>query len=188
MARSGDAFGRFYRDNLHALRGYIARLLPHSSDTEDLATEAFTRVFEASTPERPVPPKAYLFSAAHNLAMNHQRNQRVRGHQVDPDNGNEIPDPSPAADRELIGRERIDLLWEAVSHLPPRCQQVFLMRKIEHLSNPDIADRLGISVSAVEKHIRSGLMSCRKYLASFDGEEEPGNRGAEVNQERADNA
>ena len=187
MARSGDAFGRFYRENLHALRGYISRLLPHSPDAEDLANEAFTRVLASSTPERPVPPKAYLFSAAHNLAMNHHRRRRVRGHPVDPDTGNDIPDPAPGVDRELIGRERVDQLWEAVSQLPPRCQQVFLMRKIEHLSNPEIADRLGISVSAVEKHIRAGLISCREYLASFDGEERPGECGVGVNQGRADN-
>lgn len=187
-ARSGEAFGRFYRENLQALRGYIARLLPNASDSEDLANEAFARVFATSTPERPVPPKAYLYSAAHNLAMNHNRDRKSRGRVVkgDGDDGFEIPDPAPLADRELIGRERVDLLWRAVAQLPPRCREVFLMRKIENLSNADIADRLGISVSAVEKHIRLGLMSCRKYLASFEGEDETKQSCAEVSEERTD--
>lgn len=184
--RSGEGFGRFYRENLHALRGYIARLLPNTNDSEDLANEAFTRVLAASTPERPVPPRAYLYSAAHNLAMNHHRRQRVRGHPIDPDLGNEVPDPSPGADRELIGRERVDLLWRAVAQLPPRCREVFLLRKIEHLSNAAIADQLGISVSAVEKHIRLGLMSCRNYLESFEGEGETNPDCAQVSEERAD--
>lgn len=186
-ARSGEAFGRFYRENLHALRGYIARLLPHPQDADDLANETFTKVLAASTPERPVPPRAYLYSAAHNIVLNHHRRRRHRGDPVDPDTANETVDPTPSVDRELIGRERVELLWEAVSQLPPRCQQVFLMRKIEHLSTPDIADQLGISVSAVEKHIRHGLISCRRYLASFDGEEEPGERVVEVSKGRADN-
>lgn len=186
-ARPGEAFGRFYRENLHALRGYIARLLPHSSDADDLANEAFTNVLAASTPERPVPPRAYLFAAAHNLVINHHRRHRYRGDPVDPDTANDMVDPAPAVDRELMGRERVDLLWEAVSQLPPRCQQVFLMRKVEHISNPEIAERLGISVSAVEKHIRYGLIACRKYLASCDGEDAPGDVGVGVNQGRAGN-
>ena len=169
--QSSDAFGRFYRDNLHALRGYLARLLPHSAETEDLAQETFTKVFAAATPERPVPPKAYLYSAAHNLAMNQHRRLRVRGISVDVDECPEIEDQAPSVERDLVARERLRLLWDAVNQLPARRQQVFIMRKVEQLSNGEIAERLGISVSAVEKHIRLGLMSCRIYLASREGEE-----------------
>lgn len=170
-ARSKDAFGRFYRENLQALRGYVARLMPHAGDADDVANEAFVRVFAASTPERPVPPRAYLFSAAHNVAMNHLRRHRYRGDPVDPETTHDIVDPAPGADREMIGRQRLDLLWQAISQLPPRCQQIFLMRKVQHIPTPEIAERLGISVSAVEKHIRLGLLSCRKYLAAFDEQE-----------------
>ena len=168
VGRSGDAFGRFYRENLHAVRGYLARLLPNPAEADDIAHEAFTRVLAAADPDRPVPPKAYLFSTAHNLAMNQHRRHRVRGNPDLLDDHPEIADDTPAADRDLIARERVRLLWDAVNQLPPKCRQVFIMRKVEQLSNPEIAEKLGISVSAVEKHIRLGLISCRAYLASFE--------------------
>lgn len=169
MGITSDPFGRFYRDNLQALRGYIARLLPGSSEAEDIANEAFTRVFAATTPERPVPPRAYLYSAAHNLAMNQHRRQRTRGAIVaNEDALADAEDPSPGADRDLIARQRLALLWEALDQLPPRTRQVFVMRKIERLTNPEIAERLGISVSAIEKHVLKGLRSCRSYLAARD--------------------
>jgi len=167
-AGTGDAFARFYRENLHGLRGYLARLLPNSAEADDIANEAFTRVLAASSEERPVPPRAYLYTAAHHLAMNHHRRLRVRGDFADPADYEEVADSAPPADRDLIARERLNLLWDAVNQLPPRCRQVFLMRKVEQISNSEIAERLGISVSAVEKHIRLGLQSCRAYLANLE--------------------
>ncbi len=169
--RGGDAFGRFYRENLRGLRGYVARLLPSAAVAEDVANEAFTRVLAASTTERPVPPTAYLYSTARNLALNHLRGVRVRGEVAGIEALGDVADPSPAIDREIIARERVRLLWDAVNRLPPRCRQVFIMRKVEQISNAEIAEKLGISVSAVEKHIRQGLRSCRDYLASVEAEE-----------------
>ena len=165
-----DAFGRFYRENLQALRGYVARLLPGSAEADDIASEAFSRVFAASSEDRPVPPKAYLFSAAHNLAMNHHRRLKVRGVAQPVEEAQEaLADDSPDAERALIARQRLDLLWQAIEQLSPRTREVFVMRKIERLRNPEIAERLGISVSAVEKHILKGLRACRAYLDEKEG-------------------
>lgn len=169
-SRSSDAFAHFYRENLRALRGYIARLMPGAADAEDIANEAFTRVLAATSADRPVPPRAYLFSAAHNLAMNHHRRHRMRGEApLDEETAVAVADPSPPVDRDLIARERLKLLWEAVDQLPPRCRQVFLMRKIDNMSNQEIAEKLGMSVSAVEKHILKGLRACRAYLDAREG-------------------
>ena len=165
------AFGRYYRENLQGLRGYIARLMPGSCDTDDIANEVFTRVFAASTEERPVPPKAYLFAAAHNAVMNHHRGLKVR-RVLHPTDGNtdNLVDDAPDVERCLIAQERVDLLWEAIDQLPARTRQVFIMRKVEQLKNPEIAEELGISVSAVEKHIRNGLRICRAYLDKAEGQ------------------
>lgn len=165
MSDHKELFGRFYRDNLQTLRNYVARLLGGSPEADDITNEAFSRVFAASSVERPVPPKAYLFSAAHNLAMNHHRRQKVRAGLQSLDEAHEaVADGRPDAEQILIARQRLQLLWEAIDHLPPRTRQVFVMRKIERLRNVEIAKRLGISVSAVEKHIRKGLRACRAYL------------------------
>jgi RNA polymerase sigma-70 factor (ECF subfamily) len=173
-----DAFGRFYRENVGGVRAYVARLMSHSPDVEDLANDAFSKVLAASTDERPVPPKAYLFAAAHNLAMNHHRRAKVRGSVQALDEGsNAIADDAPGAERALIARQRLDLLWEALEQLPPRTRQIFVMRKIERLSNPEIAERLNLSVSSVEKHILKGLRTCQAYLdRREEGDDLPNDR------------
>ena len=58
-------------------------------------------------------------------------------------------------------RSRID---SAVSKLPPRCREVFLLSYIENLSNQEISERLGLSLSTVENHIHNALVRLRTYL------------------------
>jgi RNA polymerase sigma-70 factor (ECF subfamily) len=128
-------------------------------------------VLAATTEDRPVPPKAYLFAAAHNVVMNHHRRSRVRRIlQPIEASGDNLIDDAPDAERSLIAQQRVELLWEAVDQLPARTRQIFIMRKVERLRNPEIAEELGISVSAVEKHVRKGLRICRAYLDQLDKE------------------
>jgi RNA polymerase sigma-70 factor (family 1) len=67
--------------------------------------------------------------------------------------------------------ERNDLafrLRSAAEQLPPRCREVFLLSKIDHLNHKEIAERLGISVSTVEKHVAKGMELMRKHLGTYD--------------------
>ena len=52
----------------------------------------------------------------------------------------------------------------AVAALPPVCRQVFLLRKFEGMSAKEVASRMKISVSAVEKHVAAGILKCSRYL------------------------
>ncbi|RME62380.1 MAG: winged helix-turn-helix transcriptional regulator, partial [Alphaproteobacteria bacterium] len=53
---------------------------------------------------------------------------------------------------------------QAVASLPPACRTVFILRKFEGLTNREIANRLKISISAVEKHIAVGIEKCSAHL------------------------
>lgn len=174
MARSfRDSFGNYYRDNLRSLKGYIARLLP-TADVEGLANEAFARVLATADAET-VPPKAYLYTTARNLVINDRRRQRVRGELEDAQNYAEtFADQDPDAERHLLGRERLAQLEEAYARLSPVRRQVIYLRKVERLSHQDIADRMGISVSAIEKHLRFGLRAMQDDLDRIDAMEEGG--------------
>jgi RNA polymerase sigma-70 factor (ECF subfamily) len=152
--------------------------MPNSPETEDLTQEAFAKVFEATAEGRPVSPKAYLYTAAHNVAMNHVRREKVRGSPPTIDKLEDEPaDDRPDVERELIARQRVDFLWEALEQLSPTARQVFLMRKIDGMRNTEIAERLGLSVSSIEKHIMRGLRACKEYLDSREEEDAlPDNR------------
>ncbi|MCU1719709.1 RNA polymerase sigma factor [Pseudomonas sp. 5P_5.1_Bac1] len=67
-------------------------------------------------------------------------------------------------ERQLDAAQTLERLIHAVEHLPPRCQMVFVMHKIHELPQAEVAERLGISLKTVEKHLRLGMAACREYL------------------------
>jgi RNA polymerase sigma-70 factor (ECF subfamily) len=69
-------------------------------------------------------------------------------------------------EQQASGQEQMRLLLRVVNGLPPKCRDVFVLRMIEGLSQFEIAERLGISVSTVEKHLARGLRQCKRDFAS----------------------
>ena len=68
----------------------------------------------------------------------------------------------------------MQMLLRAVNGLPPKCRDVFVLRMIEGLSQREIAERLGITVSTVEKHLARGLRHCKDSLAAQQADGAPG--------------
>ncbi len=68
--------------------------------------------------------------------------------------------------RKLYSRDIAVFIEKAISALPAKCREVFRLSYIESLSNKEIADRLGISVSTVENHIHNALVRLRNAINS----------------------
>jgi RNA polymerase sigma-70 factor (ECF subfamily) len=62
----------------------------------------------------------------------------------------------------------------AIAALPPQCAKVFILRKMQGLSQKEIAVRLNISVRTVENHVAVGLSRCRAYMRAHGGTAEEG--------------
>jgi RNA polymerase sigma-70 factor (ECF subfamily) len=62
------------------------------------------------------------------------------------------------------------MLKRALAELSPLCRDSFMLRKLEGLSHPEIAERLGISRSLVEKHIVNAMKHCRVRLRDWDAQ------------------
>ena len=74
------------------------------------------------------------------------------------------PERNPVI-RNLFDKDLRKNLEDAITSLPPKCREVFMMSYIEDLPNKDISARLGISLSTVENHIYSALKQLRVALA-----------------------
>ena len=66
----------------------------------------------------------------------------------------------PSVERELVAQQELEVLFEAIGELPPKCKQVFLLSRVNHMTYPEIARHCGISVKMVEKHISRALATC----------------------------
>jgi RNA polymerase sigma-70 factor (ECF subfamily) len=104
--------------------------------------------------------KGYLFSCLRNFILNELRNFLIheRHHEKIALQESRFDTPQPAYDLKLMETR----FYEALGRLSNRCRQVFLLSRAEQLPNKAIADRLNISVNAVEKHMNKALKVMRR--------------------------
>lgn len=110
-------------------------------------------------------PLALLRKITHDRAISHYRSERRRQAWVD-DQADlaEVLCSAPGVERQHAAADELERLSAAIAELPPRCQQVFVMYKIHELPQQEVAERLGISLKAVEKHIKVGVAKCLARL------------------------
>lgn len=142
-----------------ALRAWLStRRLP-GVEIDDVIQETYARLITLDTVEGIRNPRTYTFQAAWSVLMTQVRRNKVISFQTVADLdqlGLETDTVSPegqAADREELQR-----LAEAIAALPGKIRDVFRLRRVEGLSQREVAERLGLSESTVEKHMRRGLM------------------------------
>jgi RNA polymerase sigma factor (sigma-70 family) len=136
-----------------------------SQAAPDLAQEALLRVLRHGEHATILEPAALLQSIAANLARDFARRRRAEEKYRDYEQAlDEFASPAPAPDARLEAEELMDRLQAAVESLPPRCRQVFMMRRFENLHQEEIARRLGISRNMVEKHMRLAVRRLQETL------------------------
>jgi RNA polymerase sigma-70 factor (ECF subfamily) len=138
--------------------------LGNASEAQDVAHDAYMRVYPSITSQAARRPAALLYTAARRLAINRLKHRSVSPIARDAF----IPEMSasgePGVEQQVITRQELDILEEAIAQLPEGCRAVLLMCKIEQLSHREIADRLSIAVSTVEKQHARALRLLRTAL------------------------
>ena len=148
-----------YRDHNGWLRGWLQQRLNNSADAADLAQDTFVRVLLARTAGTLKEPRHYLATIARGLVIDLYRRRSLEqayleALQLRP----EVHAPS-AETRALI----IDSLLaidRMLDGLGTRTRQIFLAVQLDGLSYEKTAERVGVSVSTVRKHLANALMHC----------------------------
>jgi RNA polymerase sigma factor (sigma-70 family) len=151
-------------DRYHSsLMSFLRQRLRVPDDAADVAQEAYIRMlqYEGSCDVRS--PSSLLFRVAINIANDLSRLEQVRhasGHtSLD---GLDIDSGLASPDREVEAEQELELLYEVIARLPPKCRQVFLLSRVQCMTYPEIASHCGISVKMVEKHVSHALMVCMR--------------------------
>jgi RNA polymerase sigma-70 factor (ECF subfamily) len=127
-------------------------------EVDDVIQETYTILAERESVEEILNPKAYTFQTAYSVIINHLRRSRIvsiRTAADVEDLGVMIDEPS--LERQIADRDELRHVVDAIAALPEKCREVFILRRIECLSQRDIAARLGISENTVEKHVSKGI-------------------------------
>ncbi|MEL5879205.1 sigma-70 family RNA polymerase sigma factor [Cereibacter sphaeroides] len=169
MAERDDPHGVFgaLMSGYDRLSRHLTRRPGTLCDAQDVMQDAWLRLAKVQDVEEMSSPAAYVGQVVRNLAIDRLRAQRVRERHFTAAEVHDQPADLPSAERIVDFRQRLARLEEIVAELPPRQRQVFLLHKFDGLSHSEIATRLGISRSAVEKLIMKALAQCRDGLGDL---------------------
>lgn len=175
-------------DHAGRLRWFAREVLPHegdvrrwlsvrlrgleSCDLDEVVQEAYARMWGADL-ERVLNPRAYLFVTAKHIIGEQLRRSRIVSIELMADlEVLNIVDDDVGAYRKLSGQEEIERLHKIIAKLPPKCRQAFQLKKFEELSQKEIAARMGVAESTVEKHLAKALRIVSREMIAGSGEAE----------------
>lgn len=157
----------FFEHNVF-LKRFLSRFLYREQDIEDVVQEAYLKAYSAEQERGTIEqPKAFLFSIAKNIALNELNRKSRQITDFLDDCQKEFADieQSTELEQEVSAEQSLGLYCEAVAKLPEKTRQIYLLRKVHGLAHKEIAERMNISLSSVEKHLKTGLLHCRKSMS-----------------------
>lgn len=147
------------------LRGWLQNRFSNRIDVDDIVQESLLRVLKAKEVSEIKSPKAFFFATARNLALDVVRRSKIV--QFDSLTENELSDVLDDAESvpETIARnQELETLTKAIQSLPSKCRRIFTLRKVYCMSQPDIAEKLGISVNTVATQLKIGVRKCSAFM------------------------
>jgi RNA polymerase sigma-70 factor (ECF subfamily) len=150
-----------------ALRAYLQARFPRLHDTDDVIQETYTRVLREKDAGRIRHTRAFMFTAARNIALDFFRRRRsVQLEPITHASAASVVETAPHAAEAISQQQELEILAQAVQTLPTRCRQVIMLRYLKGSSYKEIAATLGISTETVKTHMAKGVKLCGDYFAA----------------------
>ncbi|MFK7953498.1 MAG: RNA polymerase sigma factor [Ekhidna sp.] len=152
-----------YEEYFESLRGFLYYKTGDIDMAEDLVQEVFIKVWEKRAEIRKETVKSLLYTMANNLMINHFNHQKVVSkHQGEASHEMKMEQESPQF--SLEEKEFEQKLNDSIKALPDGCREVFLMNRIDKLKYGEIAERLDLSVKAIEKRMSKAIGILKEQL------------------------
>ena len=167
------AFEELVHRHRHAVVGTVAKMLASHSEAEDIAQQVFLRLWKSAGRYKPTAKfTTFLFTITRNLVFNETRRKSRRGeqsleeqaddwHQQFQEKGHTQPDA------QMVQSELRETVNRAIASLPRKQRMAVILRRYENMPYEDIADILGISVSAVKSQLFRARATLRQILGQF---------------------
>lgn len=155
-------FSSFFKSHVKALRNFLLYKFGNTDQAEDVAQEAFVKLWQncASVPLEKA--KSYLYTIANNSSLNAIAHQKVVLNYEKNFSGTDQTNENP---EYLLEEKQFQAkLLRAIENLNEKQRVAFLMHRIDGKKYSEIALELDLSVKAVEKRIHLALLSLRKEI------------------------
>lgn len=164
-----DELNAWFVDQVLPLEAVLERFLRRNwrdmDEIPDLRQEVYARVYDGCARCRPESAQAFVLTTARNLLIDRARRAQIVSIETYADMDALAPtldELSP--ERHLAARSELKLLQIALNLLPARCREVIELRKIEGLSQREVASRMGITEDTVERQVSKGVRALAMAL------------------------
>ncbi|GBQ23467.1 RNA polymerase sigma-24 factor [Gluconacetobacter sacchari DSM 12717] len=158
-----------------ALRTWLRRF--RDIDIDDIVQDSYAAMITADIAGIRN-PRAYLFTVARSVVLRHYRRARIISITTLTDfDARSIMDEGADAERTFGARQELARLYTFIEELPQRCRHILLHRKIDGLSQREVAQRLGVSESVVEKQLARALRALDALFGETGAERRPADGG-----------
>ncbi len=154
-------FQKLFNELYDPIKNFIYFKTGDTGLSEDLAQDAFIKLWENRGKIKKATVKSYLYTIANNTTINHlKRNQLKYKFKNQLEISNEYANP----EFQIMLKEYEQKLNDALAKVPEGSREVFLMNRIEGMKYKEIADNLGLSVKAIEKRISKAIHILHEIL------------------------
>jgi RNA polymerase sigma-70 factor (ECF subfamily) len=172
-----------------ALRVWLSRRFLAGLDIDDVVQETYARLAELESIDHILSPRTYLFQVAKTVVLMQMRRLKVLPiDTVEDFEALDVAAADPTPEQVASDRQELKRIEAMIAALPRKPREVFILRKVEGLSQRETARKLGLSESTVEKHMAKCvrvLMDAMKHSGKSRAgasspiglEDEPGNDG-----------
>jgi RNA polymerase sigma-70 factor (ECF subfamily) len=165
------AFEYLFKNYYLRLRGYTARFIKDHEVVRDIIQECFMKVWEKRETLKSISILSLLFTMVRNACLDYLKHsvivERYRIEYLAKIEGEEKlyhADFFCDMEYESLYQELEKQIHHVIDHLPVRCKEVFILSRFGGLKNREIAEKLKISVKAVENHISRALSGFSIYF------------------------
>ncbi len=148
------------------VRAWLRRSLVSDGEVEDVIQDAYCRLLSLQQTSHIASPRAYFFTAARAVVIDHLRRSRVvKIETVTEIEALNVVLDEPSPERVTAARRELDRVRRLIAALPDRCRRIFELRKIEGVPQRQIAALMGVTETIVENDVVKGQRLILKALA-----------------------
>ena len=152
------------------LLSYLRRSWKMPDEARDMLHDVYEKALVGASQGLPSHSRAYVFTIARNLVITRAKRAKIVSFELiaDIDSVCGLED-SITPERHAEARLELHRALEGIKRLPPRCREMVHLRKVEGLTTREVAERLNVSIAAVERQLTLGMRALTDFMLGGSG-------------------